>query len=73
PYTIITHEAGIRPTVKDRRPLVGIHPEKKQLAVLNGLGTRGVLLAPKMARLLYEALENRMDVPKEVSINRFNI
>lgn len=27
PYTVIEQSAGIRPTVKDRRPLVGKHPE----------------------------------------------
>ncbi|MDJ0645347.1 MAG: FAD-dependent oxidoreductase [Flavobacteriaceae bacterium] len=72
PYDIVEHEAGIRPTVKDRRPLLGRHHIHKQLTVLNGLGTRGVLLAPKMAQLLYEHLENGISLPKEVSVERFS-
>lgn len=71
PYKIVAHEAGIRPTVKDRRPLLGRHKDYKQLVVLNGMGTRGVLLAPKMAQLLFDYLENGIKLPKEVSIDRF--
>ena len=71
PYTIIEHTAGIRPTVKDRRPLVGKHPKYKNLAILNGLGTRGVLIAPIMAKELYNNLEEGKLLNNEVSISRF--
>ena len=70
-YKVIDHQAGIRPTVKDRRPILGIHPKHKQLAILNGLGTRGVMLAPKMANELYNHLENNQALPNEVDISRF--
>jgi glycine/D-amino acid oxidase-like deaminating enzyme len=70
-YTVIKHEAGIRPTVIDRKPLLGKHPKYKNLAILNGLGTRGVLIAPKAAKQLYNYLENNINLPKEVSIDRF--
>lgn len=72
PYKIIDQVAGIRPTVKDRRPLVGIHPKHSQLAVLNGLGTRGVMIAPKMARDLYMYLEKSTALEIEITIERFN-
>ena len=71
PYKIVGHTAGIRPTVKDRRPLVGKHPKYPNMAVLNGLGTRGVILAPITAKALYNYLENDIALPKEISINRF--
>ena len=71
PYKVVAHEAGIRPTTKDRRPLVGVHKEHKQLAILNGLGTRGVLLGPSMAKELYEHLECNKELHKEVTIERF--
>ncbi len=73
PYTIVNHVAGIRPTVKDRRPLLGIHPKHKQLAILNGLGTRGVMLAPTMAKSLYLHIENKTPLDKETDISRFSI
>ena len=73
PYTIKEHVAGIRPTVKDRRPLLGKHQKYKELAILNGLGTRGVMLAPKMSKLLFNYLENAQLLPDEVTIKRFQI
>ncbi|WP_196890632.1 NAD(P)/FAD-dependent oxidoreductase [Aureivirga marina] len=71
PYEIINQTAGIRPTVKDRRPLVGVHPQYKSLAILNGLGTRGVMIAPTAAKMLYEFLEENKEIDKEYCINRF--
>ena len=70
-FEIITHFAGVRPTVRDRRPLVGTHPIHKQIHVLNGLGTRGVMLGPDMAKALYNAIENQIPLPKEIDIQRF--
>lgn len=71
PYEIIAHEAGIRPTVKDRRPLLGVHPEYPQLAIFNGLGTKGVMLAPYFAKKLAEHLFENAPLEKEVDILRF--
>ncbi|WP_435255472.1 NAD(P)/FAD-dependent oxidoreductase [Tenacibaculum sp. A30] len=71
PYTVIEQSAGIRPTVKDRRPLVGVHPKYAQLAVLNGLGTRGVMVAPTVAENLFNHLENGKKLDSEIDIKRF--
>ena len=70
-YTIVDHLAGIRPTIIDRRPLLGVHPEFEPLAILNGLGTRGVMIAPLMAIKLFEYLEHNIPLDNEVSITRF--
>lgn len=70
-YKIVAHTAGIRPTVKDRRPLVGTHPKYQNLAVLNGLGTRGVMIAPMAVKALYNLMENGKVLDKEISIARF--
>jgi glycine oxidase len=61
----------VRPTVKDRRPLLGIHPEYNQLAVFNGLGTKGVMLAPYFANKLVNLILKNEPLPNEVNINRF--
>jgi glycine/D-amino acid oxidase-like deaminating enzyme len=69
-FEIVQHFAGVRPTVKDRRPLVGTHPNHSQLHVLNGLGTRGVMLGPYLANQLFEHIENQLPLEKEIDIVR---
>ncbi len=69
-YKIIEHLAGVRPTVKDRRPLVGTHPIYPNVHILNGLGTRGVYLAPYLANHLYENLEKNKPLLNDININR---
>jgi len=71
-FEIITHFAGVRPTVRDRRPLVGTHAVHNRIHVLNGLGTRGVMLGPAMAKALYDAVENQIPLHKEFDIQRFS-
>jgi len=71
PYEIIDQTAGIRPTTKDRRPFIGQHKEHPRLSVLNGLGTRGVMLAPTMARNLFNCIEKSIALDLEIDIKRF--
>lgn len=70
-FEIVDHLAGIRPTVNDRKPLLGQHPKFSNLFVLNGLGTRGVMLGPDMAQQLYNFIENGIELDREVNINRY--
>lgn len=71
PYKVVAQTAGIRPAVKDRRPLVGVHPKYKQLFVLNGLGTRGVMIAPSVAKNLYNHIAHKEELDAESDIKRF--
>jgi glycine oxidase len=71
-YKVKNHQAGIRPTVKDRRPLMGNHPEHSNLFVFNGLGTKGVSLAPFMANHLADHIIDQKPLMEEVDIKRFN-
>ncbi|GGH40666.1 FAD-dependent oxidoreductase [Mangrovimonas yunxiaonensis] len=70
-FNLVGHEAGIRPTVKDRRPLVGQHSSHKALYVLNGLGTRGVMIAPYVAQQLFNFIEKHAALDPEINIARF--
>ena len=70
-FEVIEQYAGVRPTVKDRKPLIGTHPDHAQLHILNGLGTRGVMLAPAMAKILFGHIEYANPVPAEIDIRRF--
>lgn len=70
-FEIVAHFAGVRPTVKDRRPLVGTHKDYQSIHVLNGLGTRGVMLGPAMAQSLFDSIEKGIPLDKEINIKRF--
>jgi len=71
PYEVVEHKAGIRPTVKDRRPFLGVHPKFKNLVIFNGMGTKGVLLAPYFAKELIAFLEKKKNLHIEVNIERY--
>ena len=70
-YEIVDHEAGMRPTVKDRRPLVGRHPKYNNLWLLNGFGSHGITIAPWAAKSLYERIEHQIPLLEEMNIERF--
>jgi len=70
-FKVVAHYAGVRPTVKDRRPLVGTHPLHSNVHILNGMGTRGVLLAPAMAKALFESIALGIPLDPHVDIKRF--
>ena len=71
PFEITDHQAGIRPTVQDRRPLIGLHPQHPALAIFNGMGTKGVMLAPYFAKQFSLFLNQGKPLPEEVNCNRF--
>lgn len=71
PWKRVDARAGIRPATKDRRPVLGAHPEEPRLLIFNGLGTKGVSLAPTMADLFCDWLGDKNPLPEEVNIKRF--
>ncbi len=71
PYKIFAQEAGIRPTTKDRRPFMGNHPQHSNVYIFNGLGTKGVSLAPYFAEEMLGFLEKNKVLMPEANIQRF--
>ena len=71
-FKVVDQVAGMRPTVIDRRPLIGQHEKYKQLYMLNGLGTRGVMIAPYVAKKLFDFIENSVEIDSEINITRFS-
>ena len=69
--SVTAHQAGVRPATKDRRPLIGMHPEFQQIGIFNGLGSKGVALAPYFAEQFVDFLVNGKELSPEVNINRF--
>lgn len=72
PYTVIKHEAGVRPSVIDRRPVVGKHPELNNYFVFNGFGTKAVMLAPYFAKQFVGYIKHSSPIHPEVDIQRFS-
>lgn len=70
-YSIVEQVAGVRPTVPDRRPLVGQHPQHKNIYLCNGFGSRGVLAAPTISQQLLAHIEDGEALPMEIDIKRF--
>ncbi len=71
PVEIVKHEAGLRPTVKDRRALIGQHPKHKNVYVFNGLGARGLLITPLLSLEFVDYLAKGIPFNSEVNINRY--
>ncbi len=71
PFTVEAHLAAVRPTVRDRRMIIGTHPTHPQLIIFNGLGTKGASLAPLGSRWLFDHLETGAPILPEVDSQRF--
>jgi len=71
-YTITMLIGGIRPTTLDRRPIVGEHPKLKGNYFFNGLGAKGYMIAPLLAKEFCEHLIDKIPLNNEIDIHRFD-
>ncbi|KEO74645.1 NAD(P)/FAD-dependent oxidoreductase [Anditalea andensis] len=69
--TIIEHATGIRPATRDRKPILGKHPDYRNVYIFNGLGAKGVSLAPYYSLQMRDLLIFDKEVEKDVNISRF--
>lgn len=70
-FSVVGHKTGVRPAISDRFPVLGRHPDHPQIALLNGFGSKGVLVGPWLARQLADHLLNDTPLPHEVDAQRF--
>jgi glycine/D-amino acid oxidase-like deaminating enzyme len=56
PFEMVDTQAGVRPILRDRVAAVGRHPAHPNVAMFNGLGSKGALQAPLYSRMLVEHL-----------------
>ena len=73
PFELIDHQAGIRPAVKGRRPLIGRHPKHANVFLLNGLGSKGVLMGPWLTENFADWLSGKGTLHPETDIARYYI
>lgn len=69
-YTVIDHQAGIRPSSYDRRPIIGMSKLQTIAYIMNGLGTKGVMYAPYYSDMLIDSIENGAVIDEEVDYAR---
>lgn len=72
PFKIVDQQAGVRPTVQDRRPLIGRHPAVSNLFLFNGMGAKGVMMTPYFSKLFTASLFGKGELPAEVDIARYS-
>ena len=70
-YKVNGQTVGMRPTVSDRRPVMGEHPDAKGLFIFNGLGTKGYMLAPLLSLEMAQFMTEGKALHKEVVFSRF--
>jgi glycine/D-amino acid oxidase-like deaminating enzyme len=69
-YAVTEQQAGIRTYLGDKRPVVGRHPADAGLGILNGLGAKGTLFAPALARQWVHHLREGVPFDPEVDAAR---
>ncbi|MFK7785136.1 MAG: NAD(P)/FAD-dependent oxidoreductase [Crocinitomicaceae bacterium] len=67
---IVEHQVGVRPGSHDRRPYIGTHPENRDYHAFNGLGSKGYLLCPLLAKEFVECLLDGKELDPEVRLER---
>jgi glycine oxidase len=72
-YKVIDHQAGIRPSSFDRRPIIGKSSVQASAYIMNGLGTKGVMYAPFYSDMLIDNIENGIAIDEEVNYSRLLI
>ncbi|HUP78562.1 MAG TPA: FAD-dependent oxidoreductase [Pirellula sp.] len=54
---VLDQRWGIRPASYDRHPLIGSHGVHLNAFCVNGLGSKGTLMAPRLAEMIIDAME----------------
>ena len=71
PYTIVDHQAGVRPVVKDRRPVLGWSTQNPAVGIFNGTGSKGSLLAPFWAAHFADHIKTGAPIDPATNVQRF--
>lgn len=68
-WDLVAHEAGIRPIVRRSMPLIGRLPDGS--VGFNGLGSKGSLYAPGVARRLVEWMIEGREIEEDLDVARW--
>jgi len=68
PYEVLDHRAAVRPVIGSRKLLIGIHPGHENVGFFNGLGSKGVLMAPFFAENFAAHLCGEVAIDEEADL-----
>ena len=68
---LIKHLSGVRPSTRDRSPILGKHPDHEKMFLFNGFGSRGAATIPFYAKHMLDFMIDKVPLPKEADLNRF--
>lgn len=71
-FEVVRFESGVRPNVKDRKPILGQHPAHKNMFIMNGFGSRGLFMSPLLSKWMLKHLESEKELLGVVDIKRFH-
>lgn len=71
PFAVTGERRGVRPAVRDRRPLLGRHPALPWLSLFGGFGSKGVSLAPRLASQLADYLGHSGELWPDANLARY--
>lgn len=67
-FQIKSSHTAVRPIIKHCKAAIGRHPAQPRLAFLNGLGSKGVLRSPYLARRLVEHLLDEVSLDGDIDL-----
>jgi glycine/D-amino acid oxidase-like deaminating enzyme len=70
-FRVTAQEVGLRVTTADRHPVVGRSVHDSRIGIFNGLGSKGALLAPALARQWMNHLTEGVPFDAAVDVTRF--
>ena len=72
PFTVIDQLVARRPANLDHKPFVGLHPKFPSVGILNGMGGKGVSMAPWFAEHFAHHLVHGLPLMPEVDVQRYS-
>jgi len=70
-FAVTNQRAGVRLNLPDKRPVAGRHPDDARLGFCGGLGAKGALWAPLLARQWVAHLTSGAPFDAEIALRRF--
>lgn len=70
PFEVVDHRAAVRPVIRGRLPIMGLHPDESRVGFFNGFASKGSLQTPWMANYFVDVLEGKQTIDKQLDLSR---